>query len=254
MERFPPLPSASRTLGSRVHRTLLARVVGIDEITVTATATAVSGPQADPCPISNECALLPVTFPTTIVTCDGPNKALPTEDRWVEDTLYVVPLCGTSPGSVGWIDWTGSGGDPGGLAAEVCDPDPPELDLPGWYWVTDTGVPDASGVQECLGNWIGRIIMIPMFDDRCQDRPVGGQPCTQKATGGDGWYHVPAYAAFLLDGVHIEDSAACDSEGNGATSCLVGTFIDAIGAGQVASLGDRAESPPSTMFAIQLIH
>lgn len=239
-----------RTLGSRVHETLLAQIVGIVEISVSATATAVSGPQADPCPRSDECALLPVTFPTTIVTCDGPSKATPTRDLWVEDTLYVVPICGTSPGSVGWIDWAGGGGD---LAAEVCAPDPPELALPGWYWVSETGRPAASEVQACLAGWVGRIVLIPLFDDRCQVEPAGGQPCSQQASGGTGWYHLPAYAAFLLDAVHFDDSAACDSDGNGATSCLIGTFVDAIGAGQVAPLLGRAANPPSTMFAIQLI-
>lgn len=249
---IPPDAQGVRTLGSRIHETLLARVVGINEISVNATATAVSGPQADPCPSSDDCALLPVAFPMTIVTCDGQSKSVSTTDPWVKDTLYVIPLCGANPGSVGWIDWAGSGGG-GGLANEVCDPDPPALDLPGWYWVSETGRPSDAGVQACLEGWIGRIVLIPMFDGRCQDRPAGGQPCTQEPAGGDGWYYLPAFAAFHLEGVHVDGSAECDSDGSGATSCLVGTFVDAMGTGQVASLDGLPENLPSAMFAIQLI-
>ena len=250
---IPASAQGVRTLGSRIHETLLATVVGIDEIPVEAEATAVSGPQADPCPSSDGCALLPVAFPTTIVTCDGQDKARPTRDPWVQDTLYTVPLCGSNPGSLGWIDWTGAA-DPGALVADICTPDPPEIDLPAWFRVGDTGVPDVAGVQACLDAWAGRIILVPMFDDRCQNLPASGQACTQLPTGTDGWYHVPAYAAFLLDSAHVSnDNPACGSGGNGATRCLIGTFVDAMGAGQVASLDDLAERPPSTMFAIQLI-
>lgn len=250
---IPATAQGVRTLGSRIHQTLLATVVGIDEIRVTAVAIAVSGPQADPCPSSEGCALLPVAFPTTIVTCDGQDKARSTRDPWLQDTLYTVPLCGTNPGSLGWIDWTGAGG-PDTLMADICTPDPPEIDLPAWFWVADTGVPDTAGVQECLDSWAGRIILVPMFDDRCQNLPAADDACTQLPTGTDGWYHVPAYAAFLLDSAHvINDNPACGSGGNGATRCLIGTFIDAMSAGQVASLDDLAERSPSTMFAIQLI-
>src|SRR5688572_4490015 len=72
-----------RVVGTRTHETVFARVLGVDELSVNTDATAVSGP-SEPCaPDTGPCALLPVTVPTTIVTCDGQNKSVATEDPWL---------------------------------------------------------------------------------------------------------------------------------------------------------------------------
>ena len=75
-----PIPDGAqgvRVVGTRTHETVFARVLGVNELSVQTDATAVSGP-TEPCaPDTGPCALLPVTVPTTIVTCDGQNKSLP---------------------------------------------------------------------------------------------------------------------------------------------------------------------------------
>ena len=218
-----------RVIGMRSHETLLARVVGIDLLTVRTTATAVAGPIDDPCPEGQTCALLPITVPNTQVTCDGQNKAIPTELDWPLDTEIVLPLCGNNPGSVGWIDWSPPMGGDAELADQICDPHPPSIDLPDWFYVNATGNTNSGPVQTCLEQWLNKPILIPLFDDTCRINPLEGNPCPlgEEAAGQNSWYHFPTYAAFYLTGVYIQGMHAdvCDT-GNGATSCLVGSFQD----------------------------
>jgi hypothetical protein len=283
------IPGAAQgvlVVGSRTHETLFARIVGVTELRVFTDAIAVAGP-AEPCPPGTSCALLPVTFPTTIVTCDGQNKSQPTDDPWIgaadnpENGVpeYIVPLCGNNPGSVGWIDWTpppgstgpggagggGGGGGAGGggsaeLAAEICDPNPPDLALPDWFYVTSTGNTNASTVQDCFNRWVGKTILIPLFEDTCRVKPNAGAPCPDAAppAGVNQWYYFPQYAAFSLTGAYIQgnNSSVCDpSGGNGATTCLTGRFENAAITGTVGQWPPPASGnpPPSTFFAVQLI-
>ena len=48
------------------------------------------------------------------------------------------------------------------------------------------------------------------------------------------WYRIPQFAAFLLEHAYINgnDKAHCDT-GNGATSCLIGKFVNFITTGTV---------------------
>ena len=102
---IPPGAQGVYVVASRTHETLLARVVGIDELTATTDAAAVAGPNPDPCSEGQECALLPITVPNTQVTCDGQNKAVPTELDWPLGEELILPLCGMFPegsdGSIG---------------------------------------------------------------------------------------------------------------------------------------------------------
>ena len=106
---IPPGAQGVDVSTSRTNQTLLARVVGVLELKATTDAIAVTGPVDNPCPEGGTCPLLPVTFPTTQVTCDGQNKAITTEQPWDLGVDVVVPLCGNFPGGVGWIDWTPPG-------------------------------------------------------------------------------------------------------------------------------------------------
>jgi hypothetical protein len=245
--------------GYRVHETLLARVVGVTELSVQTTAIAVTGPIADPCPTGSACALLPVTIPTTQVTCDGQNKALGTNDPWVLGVDYIVPLCGQNAGSVGWIDWSPPAGGESELAGQLCDPAPPDIDLPDWFYVTSTGNTNSGTVQTCFEKWLNKPILIPMFDDWCRTEPANNDPCTdpQAPSGLNQWYHFPEYAAFYLTGVYIQGNhaAECDpSGGNGATSCITGRFQDTSLTGTV---GEYTGPPPDPnapeFFAVELI-
>jgi hypothetical protein len=269
---IPLTAQGVRAVGTRVHETVFAQIVGIRELNVRTDATAVTGPIDKPCPATGPCALLPVTVPNTIVTCDGQNKSVTTTLPWVgppDAPEYIVPLCGDNPGSVGWIDWTpppGSGGGGGGgggggsdeLAEEICDPNPPsDLDLPNWYYVTSAGNTNSSNVQECFEKWIGTPILFPLFDDTCATDPGSNQPCTDPAPIGgiNQWYHFPSYASFMLTGVYISGNNAdvCDT-GNGATTCITGRFVDTSLTGTVGQhIPTTGPQPPSQFFAVQLI-
>jgi hypothetical protein len=248
-----------RVVGTRVHETVFARVLGVTELTVFTDAIAVSGP-ADPCPPGGPCALLPVTVPTTQVTCDGQNKSVATTDPWIPvdegGGTYVIPFCGNNPGSVGWIDWDPPAGGNSELAGQLCAPDPIDLDLPDWYYVTSSGNTNSADVQSCFEQWVGSVIMIPLFQDTCASDPGDVEECTDPAPigGVNQWYYFPQAAAINLTGVYINGNHAdvCDT-GNGATSCITGSFVDAAITGEVG-VWDPTDDSLSQFFSVQLIH
>lgn len=257
---IPPAAQGVRVEGRQVHDTLVAKVIGIGQLTAGAEAIAVGGPSTDPCPTNDICAFIPITFPTTIVTCDGQNKSLPTTSPWVNNTEYIIPLCGNNPGSLGWIDWYAPAGGAAELALEICDPNPPPIDLPDWFEVSSTGNVNSADVENCLNKYAGERIMMPMFDDTCREDPGEGNPCTNPAAaGGNLWYHFPSYAVFELrepKGAYVNgnNSSVCDpTGGNGATSCLIGRFIDGVAGGSVGVWDPTAPQGPSMLFAVQLI-
>jgi hypothetical protein len=243
---------------SRTNDTFLARVVGVTQLKATTDAVAVTGPVENPCPAGGVCPLLPITFPNTQVTCDGQNKAVPTELPWDLGVDLVLPLCGNFPGGVGWIDWTPPNGGNDELADEICAPDT-SITLPDWFFVTQTGNTNSGPVQTCLEQWLDKPILVPLFDDICRIDPLANNPCPpgQEPSGQQSWYHFPTYASFFLTGVFIQGnhSAECDT-GNGATSCLHGRFVDTAGTGTVGQFvppdpGDPA--PVSEFFSVQLV-
>ena len=243
---------------SRTNETLLARVVGITQLTAMTDAIAVTGPVPEPCQEGQPCPLLPVTFPNTQVTCDGQNKAIITELEWDLDSTVIIPLCGNSAGGVGWVDWTGSGGGVDELAAEICDPDT-SVTLPDWFEVRAAGNTNSESVQSCFEEWLNKPILFPLFDDLCSFDPLANNPCPpgNEPTGVNGWYHFPTYASFYLTGVYIQGewSEVCDT-GNGATSCLTGEFVDTSGTGTVGQFIPPDPDDPeaiSDFFAVQLI-
>jgi putative Flp pilus-assembly TadE/G-like protein len=256
-----PIPAGAQgvyVVASETHETLLAKVVGITELTATTDAAAVAGPTEEPCPDGQSCALLPVTFPNTQVTCDGQNRAVPTELPWQLGVDLVLPLCGNFPGGVGWIDWdVDDGGGNSELAAEICSPDV-EVNLPDWFYVTQTGNTNSDPVQTCFERWLNKPILVPLFDDMCRIDPLADNPCPagEPPSGQNSWYHFPTYASFFLTGVYIQGHhpAECDT-GNGATSCLHGKFVDTSGTGTVGQyIPPNPNDPPVTeFFTVQLM-
>jgi hypothetical protein len=101
---------------------------------------------------------------------------------------------------------------------------------------------------------------MPMFDDTCRQNPGEGNPCTTPwAVGQNQWYHFPSYAVFELrspKGAYISgnNKTVCEQGNNGATSCLIGRFIDGVAGGSVGEWDPNAPPRLSTQFAIQLIH
>lgn len=131
-----------------------------------------------------------------------------------------------------------------------------------------------SGVEAAVRKYDGTQVLIPQFDMTCRTKnsqpdPTSEQPdvnnapnfgCPNEPGGGEGqniWYRMPSFAFFeLCDpalpdcggryGAYISGSnkAECDT-GNGATSCLVGRFIDILASGTVgpgvgAGTGNKA--------------
>ena len=247
-----PIPAAAQGVlaqGTRTHETFFMQVVGIDDVTARNDATSVTGPVVEPG------ELLPVTMPITVTTCDGQNKAEITEDPWLKNVQYVFPLCGNpsgeSGGSYGWIDWYKSGGAPA-IWEQVCDPNPPPILLPGWYEVVEPGNVNAANLEDCFNdNWAGKLIQIPLFDDKCKNEPPAGESCTDQ--GSPKWYHFPSYAVIRLDWAYITGSNSICNVANGATSCLVGTFVDGVTGGTVGGWDETDPLSPSAAYSVQLI-
>ena len=281
-------PAGVLVLGNKDARTYFASAMGFGTIGVGQRATAVAGYLQGVCDASqgNACALLPITIPVNIVTCDGQNKALNTSVEWSRHVVYRIPLCGNSPGNVGWLDWSPSGGGASELACAIEDPNNPPFNLPAWKYVMQPGNVNGGGgtcngeslddVEAEVREYNGQIVYIPMFDYMCGVEPdhsqVSGPPphgCPpSEVDGGNGnnlWYRFPSLAYFELcdpsipeclgqQGAYMQgnNNAECDSGGNGATSCLVGQFVDILGSGTVGA-GGGGGSTAAKALGVQLI-
>lgn len=222
--------------------TFVSRVIGLTSFTASTRATAVSGLLQGTCDAASGCIVLPVTVPVSVVTCDGTGQAEGTSLPWPTNTRIVVPLCKNNPGNVGWLDWTPKGGGTSELVDSILHPDNPAIDLPSWQYVTATGDTNAKQVEDAMNTYIGQVVLFPLFDLTCAADPDVSQVkvapdygCSD--IGGNGanqWYRIPQFAAFELERAFITGSnkADCDT-GNGATSCLVGRFVDFITTGTV---------------------
>jgi Putative Flp pilus-assembly TadE/G-like len=253
-------------LGHKDVGTYLVNVVGISSWSVNTQATAAAG-------LLTEAVVLPVTIPVNIVTCDNSNNPIfPGNANWVTGVVYKVPLCGNSPGNVGWLDWTPPAGGTSELVCSILHPNNPLIPVPSWQYVTSTGNVNGGGgqcgmsVQDAIRTYDGTTVTIPLFDLTCNPSngvsPANTDPalitppnygCPAGALGGSGQnqrYRFKRFAHFHLCistdlgctaqsapyGAYISgnDKAVCDT-GNGATSCLVGKFVDYIDSGTIAS-------------------
>lgn len=230
-----------QVLASRPFGTFVSRVIGFDSFTASTNATAVSGLLQGICAASDGCVVLPVTTPATIVTCAPNGEAeLPGGD-WPMNTRVIVPLCRNNPGNVGWLDWTPTAGGTPELIQSILTPNNPPIDLPSWQYVTSTGNVNAAGVENALNNYAGQVVLFPQFDLTCGATPNFSQVAVNpnygcSDIGGRGvnqWYRIPQFAAFQLESANITGhNSVCDT-GNGATSCLIGKFVNFISTGTV---------------------
>jgi Flp pilus assembly protein TadG len=248
---------AARTFG-----TFVSRIMGFTTFTANTTATAVTGLLQD-CTVESGCMVLPVTAPVTVVTCDGTGSAAMTvpPTPWPPNTRVVVPLCKNNPGNVGWIDWTPKGGGTSELVNSILHPNNPAITLPAWEYVTSTGDPNSKSVDDALNTYDGKVVMFPMFDLTCASDPVLNQVkvapnygCSNiGGTGSNQWYRFPEFGAFLLEHAYVNgnNKAQCDT-GNGATSCLIGMFVDFVATGTVGP-GVGGGSTTGGVTGVQLI-
>jgi hypothetical protein len=261
-------PAGVMVLAHKDVDTFVARVIGIAQLGVKTRATAVAGYLQGYCSASQGegCAVLPVTVPVNIVSCDGSNNPINTGDPWLLGPVYKVPLCQNGPGNVGWLDWTPPGGGTSELINSILTPNNPAINLPSWDYVTATGNINSAGVESALRTYDGEVVLIPQFDLTCGpgpnnspnqaavSDPLQHNGCLSASVndlGGNGqnqWYRIPSFAFFQFcistdpdcsaigadHGAYVNgnNKPICDT-GNGATSCLIGRFVDIIGTGTV---------------------
>lgn len=234
----------------QVFETYLARVMGFDQFTAVADATAVVGPQVGICAAGSGCGVLPVTFPISAVYCDGTNSQvvinsadwpiLEENDPEVADrpnatNMVIIPLCSTtagteSPGSVGWLDY-----GCGNLAETISDPCNLFIPIPAWVQ-TQTG--NVNSVEDELNAYTGddvdvaetndpdgiddQVVPLPIHNNTCESDPDGpdNDPLLYTAvcpegdwsgTGSNLYYHVPYWVGFKLDQAYVQ--------GNNVSEC-----------------------------------
>jgi hypothetical protein len=251
----------------------VAGAIGIRSFQVTTRATAVAGYLQGYCDASEGryCGLLPVAFPVNIITCDGSNQPVDTGEPWVFNTVYIIPLCNSSSGNIGYVDWDPVSGGAGDVVCSIQTPDNAAIVLPSWQYVAQAGNSNGGGgscsqtIEEAIRDREGETVLAPQFDLTCH--PSGAQPdpdstlpavitepnygCPAGALGAGGgtqiWYRFPSFAFLELCGPGISgcngkhaaylqgnDGAVCDT-GNGATSCLVVKFKHVMGTGTVGA-------------------
>ena len=260
-------------IGRKDVQAYVAGAIGIDTFRVNTRATAVAGYLQGYCDASEGryCALLPVAFPVNIMACDGSNKPLDSGTPWVFNTVYKIPLCSSSPGNVGYLDWDPPAGGASDVVCSIITPDNPAIDLPSWQYVAAAGNTNGGGgscsltIEEAIREHEGEVVLAPQFDLTCNPTPnPNGAPdsslpavvtapnygCPPGDLGGNGsnqWYRFPSFAFLELcspllpdcDGLHAaylagSNSAVCDT-GNGATACLVAKFRHVMATGTVGA-------------------
>jgi hypothetical protein len=261
----PANASGVHVLGTKRIDLFIGQIVGVNTYDIDTEATAVAGNLSNPCDTIDGCVLLPIAFPATMVTCTSNGSAsVPVLDangqpmRWPSNERVIMPMCGGNPGSVGWIDWDPPSGGTSETVQDVLQPPALDIDVPSWQFITATGNIDAKALEDAINTYAGEVVMFPLFDSTCNIEPTNPltSGCPPPNVGGNGvnqWYHLPSFAALKLDspkGAYTNGNnvSICDT-GNGATDCLIGTFVDYVGEGTVGP-----PDPNSTNFVVQLIH
>jgi hypothetical protein len=210
--------------------TYVARAIGIQSFTATTRATAVAGYLQSACGADQGtyCAILPVAIPVNTVTCDGSNNVDLGDEAWTWNTVLTVPLCNSSPGNVGWLDWDPPAGGATEIVCSIVNSDNPAIVLPSWQYIAATGNTNGggkctddvtgiqySGVEEAVRKYEGQTVLIPQFEKTCRTKngdpdPISTLPkvneapnygCPNAIDSGSGqniWYRIPSFAYFVV--------------------------------------------------------
>ena len=268
-------------IGLKEVAAYVAGAIGISEFKINTRATAVAGYLQGYCDSSEGkyCALIPIAFPVNMIACDGSNKPIDLGTSWTFNVVYKIPLCSSTPGNVGYLDWDPPNGGIGEVVCSIITADNPAIDLPSWQYVAATGNSNGGGgacnasMEEAIRTYEGMIVLAPQFDLTCNPGHSGAPDssvpevitapnygCPAGDLGGNGsnqWYRMPSFAFLELcgpaiagcDGLHAAyisggNAAECDT-GNGATSCIVAKFkhimaTGTVGAGVGSGTGNKA--------------
>jgi hypothetical protein len=257
--------------GSKEFDTFLAGVIGFQTMTTRTSATARTGVVSEAPPYT----VLPITFPVTVTGCDNTNGVVsdPNGARWTLGQYYIVPLCSGGPGNVGWLDWDvrepgspdpcdGTGNGEAELVCSVDSPSNPAMQIPDWYYVSQTGNQSDPALQDALNQYsvppapeqnapAGTTVLIPLFDATCSSEPTGagseltGACSTGPGTGQSMWYHLQDWTSFEIDWVDVNggsrrcstDEVISGTTGNGSTGCFGGWFRGYMGPGVLRAPG-----------------
>lgn len=239
---IPPNAQGVHVNGTRTFDTTFARVVGLNQFTAGAEATAVTGKLVGG-------AFLPVIYPVNITDCEqNGSLGLPKEQWPVSEpgppgqppigTEYIVPLCKTGSGSFQILDLDGTRNN---CDEEVVNPPPIQWDTFPVEVATDNGNNCAKRMVDEVNARSGEVVLVPICDNN---------DCNTKG-GSHATYHVTGVVAFYVD--YMSDSnnknnSLCQTHtnpdtgqllqtiyGNGSSSCIAGWFIHFITTGPVGS-------------------
>jgi hypothetical protein len=279
------VPSAAegvKAAGDRTFDTFLARVIGFNQFTSSANATAVAGILSEVCPADAGCAILPVTFPLTAVICDGTHQQIqigteqwpivqvtdPTAQNYATSSNEViVPLCTTEDGSVGWLDL-----GCGNLSNTITTPCNASIPIPAWVH-SQTGNVNNLGdeLNDFAGPVIGTaddsVVLLPINDNTCSGQPADNDPTCEpiddegSGNGNNTYYHVPKFAGFMVDQVYVQgNDVECKqgpgqptlpSSSHGFAGCFKGWFVRYVLEGPVTSGASGPQDPGA--IGLQLI-
>lgn len=281
-----------RVGGDRTVGATFTRVIGFNNLAASADATVVAGNLSTECVEDEDgCALLPITFPVVVPSCDGsgeftgpsywigaPPEGTVVDGYWpivgIEDlpstadpdgnpaTMAILPLCSGSAGSsgaFGFLDLVGGMN----LADEIEGPINTTFDVPDWYQV-QTGNPNS--VEDELLLWWRTPVLIPLHNNVCREDPGDTDVCTNPGTdptGNNTWYYIVAVGVFYIEHVYVQGSNIDEctappgeplidfTTGGGFFGCLKGWFVNWITAGPITPGGDGDNR--SGAIGIQLI-
>lgn len=265
----------------RTFDTFLMSVVGIDQLTARANATAVVGP------LTGFSVALPVTFPQTLELCDNSDRVYSVRD-WNEENvaggpaaqpnqwdpyeilpegetpgpgnLAIIPLCGTEPGSVGWLEY-----GCGNIQQAISNPcQDLFINIPDWIQTQTGNINCCEGEINSYGGDVegtfepdkDQVVALPIHQVTCEnDAGTSGtgtsralNPCTAgPGEGNNLWYGVEFWVGFAVDSSHVQGSDVECRTGvgepklvspTGYVGCLKGWFVERIGHPDQISIGE----------------
>lgn len=160
---------AIRVNTSRTYETWFAKLFGLHDITLGATA------EAEAFSLDGFTELLPLT---TMCTDAG----------FTEGTVYTFwDLDMTQPGSFGWLDWDGGSAGNGELAANISNPSQSDYWHIGEWIPAGPAVKNSLAVRRAVRQWLGNPVTIPLYSD------VSGR-------GHNATYRICGFAEFIITG------------------------------------------------------
>ena len=170
----PPSSAAGVQVGAtKSFPTYFAGIVGINTISASTSATAITGWRE-----VTPSILLPIAMPVTLPLCDNSGNLVNTNQGFpgVDEAAFVMALCKSADGNVGWLDWTPTAGGVNEVDQSIKTPNNPPIPLPSWQYVTQTGNTNMSSIETDLRAYDGQVVFIPLFDAQCGSDP--GDPAT----------------------------------------------------------------------------